>query len=711
MGRTVDKKPAAAAPHAAFPGVAKALSDRLAKIGLRRPEDLILHLPLRYEDETRLTPVAAARADQPALFEVTVLSSQVQFRPRRQLVVHTQDSASDDVLILRFLNFYPSQQKQMQVGARLRVYGAIRAGFFGHEIVHPRVQKIAEVSEDASLPEAMTPFYPTTAGLAQAVLRKLIGSALKSVDLTDTLPEVMRRELHLLTFEDSVHALHHPTPDVPLAALSERTHPAWQRIKFDELLAQQLSLQRAYQARRAHTAPALKTVDSKDGLLAQFIKNLPFKFTAAQQRVWKEISSDLATAHPMQRLLQGDVGSGKTVLAACALLRAVENGYQGALMAPTEILAEQHYRKLAPWMRSLGVEVAWLTGSLKRAEKARALEAIASGQAQIVVGTHALIEEAVNFAKLGLAVVDEQHRFGVRQRLALRGKGMADDSGSLRPHQLMMSATPIPRTLAMSYWADLDVSTLDELPPGRQPVTTKLLSEARRDEVIALVRSACGEQNTKEAAQVYWVCPLIEESEALQLKTAEETYARLAAELPELKVGLLHGRLDAQEKARVMAEFEAGRLQVLVSTTVIEVGVNVPRASLMVIEHAERFGLSQLHQLRGRVGRGASESACILLYSQAQPLSQTARARLKIIFENTDGFEIARQDMELRGPGEVLGSRQSGVAMLRFADINEDEPILIAAREMASRLLRDQPEVALRHLARWQPEHTDWRAA
>jgi ATP-dependent DNA helicase RecG len=459
--------------------------------------------------------------------------------------------------------------------------------------------------------------------------------------------------------------------------------PYWQRIAFDELLAQQLSLRQAYAARRARGAPVL----AGDGTLTQrLLAQLPFKLTAAQQRVWREIEHDLAQPHPMQRLLQGDVGSGKTVVAALAMLRAVEAGHQAALMAPTEILAEQHWRKLAAWLGPLGIEVAWLSGSQKKKDKLAAIEKVGAGETALVVGTHALIEENVEFKRLGLAIVDEQHRFGVRQRLALKQKGA-------QSHQLAMSATPIPRTLAMSYYADLDVSVIDELPPGRMAVVTKLVGAARRHEIVDKVRALC-----RAGRQAYWVCPLIEESEALQLKTAQETFEHLSAELPGLKIGLVHGRLKPDEKVAVMAGFVKNEIQLLVATTVIEVGVDVPNASLMVIEHAERFGLAQLHQLRGRVGRGAAESACILLYEQ--PLSESARARLKIIYENTDGFEIARQDLHLRGPGEFVGARQSGLPLLRFADL-EDAALVETARSAAETLLTDHPEAAAHHLARW----------
>jgi ATP-dependent DNA helicase RecG len=519
--------------------------------------------------------------------------------------------------------------------------------------------------------------------VSQNELRKLIGKALGESDLGELLDARWCRRHALPAFADAVLLLHAPPPGVPEAELQLRTHPAWRRIKFDEVLAQQLSLRRAYNARRQKGAPPLKSAGQ---LAQQLLAALPFGLTGAQQRVVAEIAGDLAQAHPMQRLLQGDVGSGKTIVAALAACQAIEAGYQAAFMAPTEILAEQHYLKLRSWLAPLGVEVAWLSGSLKKAAK-QAMQLQAATTAQLVVGTHALIQEGVDFARLGLAIVDEQHRFGVAQRLELRKKGG-------NPHQLMMSATPIPRTLAMSYYADLDVSVLDELPPGRTPVKTKLVSDARRDEVIARVRSAVA-----NGRQAYWVCPLIEESEKLQLQTALDTFSALSEELDDLRIGLVHGRLKSDEKASAMAAFAAGEIDVLVATTVIEVGVDVANASLMVIEHAERFGLSQLHQLRGRVGRGVHDSVCILLYQQ--PLSETARARLKIIFENTDGFEIARQDLHLRGPGEFVGSRQSGVPLLRYADLESDTDLVELARKMAEYLLHEDPERAGRHLKRW----------
>ena len=691
------------AENARVPGVTPAVADKLAKLGLRSEADLVMHLPLRYEDETRVTPIADAVPGLTAQFEAEVVSSEVAFRPRRQLVARVRDDSGD--MVLRFLNFYPSQQKALQEGARLRLFGEPRGGFFGTEIVHPRFHVVAA---EEPLPDRLTPVYPTTAGLAQTALRRLVLRAVERAeargDLADTLPEEIRQRLKLADFAASLRFLHAPPPEISLAELEARGHPAWRRVAFDELLAQQISLRRAYEARRARGAPILEgSGELSDRLLAA----LPFKLTGAQGRVVQEIAADLRQPHPMQRLLQGDVGSGKTIVAALAMLQAVESGYQAALMAPTEILAEQHFRKLHGWLTPIGIEVAWLSGSLKKREKTAMAAAIASGSARLVVGTHALIEEGVDFEKLGLAIVDEQHRFGVRQRLALKQKGMS-------AHQLTMSATPIPRTLAMSYYADMDVSVLDELPPGRTPVVTKLVSEARRPEVVARVRDAC-----LAGRQAYWVCPLIEENgvsaeanvssanvkrsgrsqdSVLQLKTAQETYEHLTTELPDLKVGLVHGRLKADEKAAVMDAFIRNEIQLLVATTVIEVGVDVPNASLMVIEHAERFGLAQLHQLRGRVGRGAHDSACILIY--AQPLGENARSRLKVIYENTDGFEIARLDLELRGPGEFIGSRQSGMPLLRFADL-DDTALVERVRKVADELLRDWPENADAHLKRW----------
>jgi ATP-dependent DNA helicase RecG len=658
----------------------------LEKLGLRTDLDLVLHLPLRYEDETHVTRLRDALPGQSVQVEVEVIEAQIQFRPKRTLVCRTRDG--DEELTLRFFNFYPSQLRQLAAGVRLRVMGELKRGFFGAEMIHPRYRALR--GEEEPLPEALTPVYPTTAGLAQHALRKLIARALTQIDLDDTLPSELLERWKLAGFRDSVRYLHNPPPDAPQDELQARTHRAWRRIKFDELLAQQLSMRRHYRRRQAARAPALGGA----GVLGdRLLASLPFELTRAQTRALAEVRADLAKPHPMQRLLQGDVGSGKTVVAALAALQAVEAGCQVAVMAPTEILAEQHYAKFSGWLAPLGVEVAWLTGSLTRKEKREALARVAAGEAPVAVGTHALFQEQVAFQRLGLAIVDEQHRFGVHQRLALRLKGTDADEG-LQPHQLMMSATPIPRTLAMSFYADLDVSVIDELPPGRTPVVTKLVADTRRDEVIARVRDAC-----MTGRQAYWVCPLIEESEALQLKTAIETFETVRQTFPELSVGLVHGRLASSEKAAVMQQFTAGVIQLLVATTVIEVGVDVPAASLMVIEHAERMGLAQMHQLRGRVGRGAQASVCILMYQN--PLSDTARERLRIMYEHTDGFEIARHDLRIRGPGELLGARQSGVPMLRFADLETDLDLLEAARDAAERLLRAAPDRAQAHLARW----------
>jgi ATP-dependent DNA helicase RecG len=613
----------------------------------------------------------------------------VQFRPRRQLVTLLRDDAASASLVLRFFSFYPSQQKALAEGTRVRVFGEVRAGHFGMEMVHPQFRVIAGV---APLPDRLTPVYPTTAGLSQDALRKLVARALAAdpARLTDTLPEMLVKRRRMWSFGDAVQFLHAPPPRLsPLTqkALDARTHPAWERLKFDELVAQQLSLRLHRRARSQRTAPVL----AGDGSLRKaLLARVPFRLTRAQERVVREIAHDLVRATPMQRLLQGDVGAGKTVVAALAALQAIESGHQVAFMAPTEILAEQHYRKLSAWLAGLPVEIAWLSGSLPARARKAARDKLASGDVPFAVGTHALFQEDVALPRLGLAIVDEQHRFGVAQRLALRGKGLAE------AHQLMMSATPIPRTLAMTFYADLDVSAIDELPPGRTPVATRLVNQKRRNEIIAWVAKGCG-----EGRQAYWVCPLIEESEKLELQTAVALHAELTQAYAGsgLRVGLVHGRMKPDEKAAVMHAFSTGEVHVLVATTVIEVGVDVPNASLMVIEHAERFGLAQLHQLRGRVGRGATESTCVLLFEE--PMSDAARARLKVMYETTDGFEIARQDLLIRGPGEILGARQSGVPLLRFADLERDAALVEPAREAADWLLDAEPAAAAAHLARW----------
>ncbi|QDL53016.1 ATP-dependent DNA helicase RecG [Rhodoferax aquaticus] len=690
MSEPAPKKPATA-PKTAH-------DKALEKLGLVRDIDLALHLPLRYEDETRITKLDEAREGEHIQIEATVIECEVTFRPRRQLIVKVNDGT--DICTLRFFSFYPSHQKALEVGKRVRVRGEAKGGFLGWTMLHPSFK-----AAGGNLPAALTPVYPTVAGLPQHVLRKAVLGGLARADLADTFEpgDLSQFSPHTLwTLRAALQFLHHPTPDVSLDTLSDHSHPAWQRLKAEELLAQQLSQLQSRRARAALRAPVLAEV-AGGTLHARLLAALPFALTAAQARVGQEIAHDMARHVPMHRLLQGDVGAGKTVVAALAAAICMDAGWQCALMAPTEILAEQHFRKLLGWLEPLGITTAWLTGTQKAKERRAMLALIESGEAKLVVGTHAVIQEKVHFHNLALAIIDEQHRFGVAQRLALRGKLKHE---AMEPHLLMMTATPIPRTLAMSYYADLDVSTLDELPPGRTPIVTKVVNEARRDEVIERIRA-----QVSEGRQVYWVCPLIEESEALDLSNATQTHADLAAALngatradgTPLLIGLLHSRMPPEDKKAVMGAFKEGLVAVLVSTTVIEVGVDVPNASLMVIEHAERFGLSQLHQLRGRVGRGAAASACVLLYStgDAPRLSQSARERLKAMAETNDGFEIARRDLEIRGPGEFLGARQSGEAMLRFADLATDTALLEWAKAEAPMLLDRHPHLAAKHVQRW----------
>ena len=656
-----------------------AIASKLDKLGLKNAWDVVLHLPLRYEDETQITPIAQAVMGASCQIEGVVTQQEVKFKPRQQLLIQVCDDAGS-VLVLRFIHFYASHQRQMAVGKRIRAVGEVKLGFHGYEMIHPKVRD----ADSTVLADSLTPIYPTVNGLQQPTLRRVVQAALKALPLQDTLPDVLLRQLGLPHLAESLHLLHAPPPSYTIQQLSDGALPAWQRLKFDELLAQQLSMRLARQKRMSGQTKAIVG----DGRFQQMLlQALPFQLTGAQQRVLQEIRGDMAQTYPMHRLLQGDVGSGKTIVAALSALTAIEAGFQVAVMAPTEILAEQHLLKFEQWFAPLGLSVVWLSGSQRKKAKEQAKEALLSGATQIAVGTHALFQDDVQFQNLGLVIVDEQHRFGVAQRLALKNKGQD-------VHQLMMSATPIPRTLAMSFFADLDVSMIDELPPRRTPIKTRLVNNARRVEVEGFVLNTC-----QQGQQVYWVCPLIEESETLQLQTAVETQAELQAALPDLSIGLVHGRMKAAEKAMVMAAFSAGELDVLVATTVIEVGVDVPNASLMVIEHAERMGLAQLHQLRGRVGRGAAASTCVLLFSE--PLSELAKARLKVIYEHTDGFEIARQDLQIRGPGEFLGARQSGAPMLRFARLEEDMLLLEQARDVAPRLIEEQPEVVEAHLARW----------
>ena len=683
--------------HAKAPVTAKNLPTRasklaasLAKLGLRTQTDFILHLPMRYIDETAIMSMqqAALCGGQSLQVEGMVTACDVQYRPRRQLVVTLADGSGQ--LVLRFLNFYGSQLTQMAPGTRIRARGELKHGFFGSELVHPEYRI---VNESTPLPTQLTPVYHAGVGVSQATLKKEISKALQELDQHDTLPGDLRQRFDLIEFSEALQLLHNPPADIDESSLEDRSHPAWRRMKFDELLAQQLSLQRAQYSRRSKSAPALGKIGA---LTTGFLQNLPFELTGAQQRVLEEIRHDMAAPHPMQRLLQGDVGCGKTIVAALAAAQAIDNGYQAALMAPTEILADQHFRKIAGWLEPLGISVVWLTGSLKKKDKQLAREQVEAGTAQLIIGTHALLQDSVIFARLGLVIVDEQHRFGVDQRLTLRNKGQHAEN--LVPHQLMMSATPIPRTLAMTYYADLEISIIDELPPGRSPVITRVIDQERRAEVIERVGAAAA-----EGRQIYWVCPLIEESETLQLQTATETFLMLQQALPMLNISLVHGRMKPAEKQEIMAGFKSGGTQVLVATTVIEVGVDVPNASLMVIEHAERFGLSQLHQLRGRVGRGSAASVCLLLYQA--PLGGVARQRLMTMRATTDGFEIARKDLEIRGPGEFLGARQAGQAMLRFADLETDQWLVDQARDLAHTLLNnDMPqsaEIIDAHLLRW----------
>ena len=704
----------------------------LHKLGLVRDIDLALHLPLRYEDETHITRLRDAREGELLQIEATVTHSEVTLGTRRQLLVTVDDGS--DCCTLRFFTFYPSMQKALTVGARLRIRGEVKGGVMGWTMMHPSFQ-----AAGGELPAALTPVYPTVAGLPQTYLRKAVLSGLARADLSDTFaaafstPHARWADRGL---RDALSFLHQPAPDVSLAALEDRSHPAWQRLKAEELLAQQLSQLQAKRGRDALQAPPLLApprAAGEPGLAERLLAALPFTLTEAQRRVSAEIARELGRPVPMHRLLQGDVGSGKTVVAALAAALCIDAGWQCALMAPTEILAQQHFSKLIGWLEPLGIRTAWLTGSQRPKERRAMLALIASGEAALVIGTHAVIQEKVQFKNLALAIIDEQHRFGVAQRLALRNKmnviaELDVDAADVQhePHLLMMTATPIPRTLAMSYYADLEVSTLDELPPGRTPIITKLVHDARRGQVIERIRAQIA-----QGRQVYWVCPLIEDnvkgvavqahaaggvkgrspvrshSESLDLANATQTHADLSAALHDsaapVMVGLLHSRMPAVEKKAVMSLFTSGQMQLLVSTTVIEVGVDVPNASLMVVEHAERFGLSQLHQLRGRVGRGAAASACVLLYStgDAPRLGETARERLKAMAETGDGFEIARRDLEIRGPGEFLGARQSGAALLRFADLSTDVALLEWARSVAPRMLDQYPELAQRHIDRW----------
>lgn len=675
-------------PVTVLKGVGEAMAEKLAKVGLENLQDVLFHLPLRYQDRTRVVPIGQLRPGQDAVIEGVVSGADVTMGKRRSLVVRLGDGSG--VLSLRFYHFSNAQKEGLKRGTHLRCYGEARPGASGLEIYHPEYRALNCDEPPPPVDQTLTPIYPSTEGLTQQRLRQLCQQSLSLLgprSLPDWLPDELARDYQLAPLDDAIRYLHNPPADADVEELALGHHWAQHRLAFEELLTHQLSQQRLRESLRSLRAPVLPKATR---LPAQYLANLGFQPTGAQQRVANEIAYDLSQHEPMMRLVQGDVGAGKTVVAALAALQALEAGYQVALMAPTEILAEQHYITFKRWLEPLGLEVAWLAGKLKGKARAASLEQIANG-APMVVGTHALFQDEVKFKHLALAIIDEQHRFGVQQRLALRKKGVA---GELCPHQLIMTATPIPRTLAMSAYADLDTSVLDELPPGRTPVNTVLVADSRRFEVVERVRAACA-----EGRQAYWVCTLIEESEELTCQAAESTYEELGSALGELRVGLIHGRMKPAEKAEIMAEFKAGNLQLLVATTVIEVGVDVPNASLMIIENPERLGLAQLHQLRGRVGRGSAVSHCVLLYHP--PLSQIGRERLGIMRETNDGFIIAEKDLALRGPGEMLGTRQTGLLQFKVADLMRDADLLPAVRDAAQALIARWPEHVSPLLDRW----------
>ena len=683
-------------PVTSLKGIGPKGAERLAKLGIYSVQDLLFHLPLRYQDRTRLTPIGSLRQGDQVVIEGEVELSDVRFGRRRSLLVSVADGTGS--ILLRFFHFSAAQRATLGRGVRLRCFGEIRSGPSSFEMVHPEYQRIDD-ADSQPLQAELTPVYPTTEGMHQLTWRNLTQQALDLLEanpdsLSDLLPIELMQQKQLPTLAEALCYLHRPPVDAPFTQLFDGEHPAQQRLIFEELTAHQISLRQLRQQQQQIPAPLL----SGDGRLCQQLLNgLPFELTAAQQRVVMEILADLERPFPMLRLLQGDVGSGKTIVSALAALVAVEADYQVALMAPTELLAEQHFNNFTAWLAPLGIEPLWLTGRHKGGERKELLEKIVTGAAKVVVGTHALFQQDVTFHALGLVVIDEQHRFGVHQRLALREKG----EGDAVPHQLIMTATPIPRTLAMTAYADLDLSVIDELPPGRTPVTTVVIGDTRRDEVISRVSSACA-----DGRQAYWVCTLIEESEMLQCQAAEESARQLTERLPNLHVALVHGRLKASEKGAVMAAFKAGEIDLLVATTVIEVGVDVPNASLMIIENPERLGLAQLHQLRGRVGRGSAESHCLLMYHP--PLSEKAKARLSVMRQSCDGFKIAQKDLELRGPGEVLGTRQTGEMQLRIADVVRDQALLDEVQQAADSILRHHPALVEPLIHRWLGERVEF---
>ena len=682
-------------PVTALSGVGDKLAEKLAKLGIRQVQDLLFHLPLRYQDRTRLMPLGSLRLQQESLVEGVIGLSQVNFGRRRSLLCHISDGTG--ALVLRFFHFSKAQQQQLAKGRRIRCFGEVRSGPSSLEMVHPEYQLVSD-SGVTPVDAALTPVYPTTEGLHQLSWRKLIRQALMLLD-DQQMPELLVGLDHhhpLLNYQltQALKLVHQPPPDSDVQQLINRQHPAQKRLAFEELLAQQLSMRQIRKQMQRHQAPVL---NGESPLARQLLSNLPFPLTGAQQRVLQDIYQDLSQPVPMQRLVQGDVGSGKTVVAALAAIAAVASGYQAVMMAPTELLAEQHFQTFNNWLAPLGITVGWCAGKQTAAQRREAIAALENGDIKVAVGTHALFQDEVTFAKLGLVIIDEQHRFGVHQRLALRDKGRNTNS---YPHQLVMTATPIPRTLAMTAYADLQVSVIDELPPGRQPVTTAVVADNRRDEVIERVHHACQQQR-----QVYWVCTLIEESEHLQCQAAEDTAASLQAALPDLKILLVHGRMKSAEKDAVMQAFKNGDADLLVATTVIEVGVDVPNASLMVIENAERLGLAQLHQLRGRVGRGSVQSHCLLMYHP--PLSENGLARLKCLRESNDGFVIAQRDLEIRGPGELLGTRQTGLPQFRVADLLADQDLLPAVSSAADQLIEQAPVQAKMLIQRWFADKVD----
>ncbi len=669
-------------------GVGPALAAKLGRLGVHRIEDLLFLLPLRYEDRTQLVRIGALAAGARCLVTGEVLLSEVAFRGRRNLLVRIGDGSGQ--LTLRFFHFSRQQQAQFAAGVHVTCFGEVRRAPSGFEMIHPEY-RVLRKGQDAAMNDSLTPIYPATEGVQQGRLRYLTDQALLAMDReppAELLPATITAKLGIPSLADAIRYLHRPPPDAAVDELTEGRHPCQQRLAFEELLAHYLSLRRLRALAETEDA---RPLTGGRGRIDAFIASLPFELTRAQVRVVDDIRSDLARPHPMMRLIQGDVGSGKTVVAAIACLAAIASGVQAAIMAPTEILAEQHWRSFSDWFRPLGIEPAWLSGSQKAAARRDTLQAIADGSAQLVVGTHALFQEGVEFDALALVVIDEQHRFGVHQRMALRDKG---SGAGIIPHQLVMTATPIPRTLAMAAYADLDTSVIDELPPGRRPVTTVAVPETRRGEIVERVRGAVG-----AGQQAYWVCPLIEESDALDYQAAEKAYEMLVEALPELRVGLVHGRMRPAEKDRGMRAFKEGLIQVLVATTVIEVGVDVPNASLMIVENAERMGLSQLHQLRGRVGRGAVRSHCVLLYKG--PLGPIAKERLAVLRDTNDGFVVAQRDLELRGPGELLGTRQTGLPDYRVANLLRDAALMPEVQTVAEELRRSSPQRADAIVRRW----------